>query len=82
MKIFRISIISIIIFVANIVLASGGHDVHSVPHVDGTTLSILWTIPFAGILLSIAVMPLMAPHFWHNNFGKVSFFWEYHFFGC
>jgi len=75
MKIFRISIISIIIFAANIVLASGGHDVHSVPHVDGTTLTILWTIPFAGILLSIAVLPLIAPHFWHNNFGKVSFFW-------
>lgn len=75
MKIFRISIISIIILAANIVLASGGHDVHFIPHVDGTTLSILWTIPFAGILLSIAVMPLVAPHFWHNNFGKVSFFW-------
>ncbi len=75
MKIFRISIISIIIFAANIVLASGGQDVHSVPHVDGTTLTILWTIPFAGILLSIAIMPLVAPHFWHNNFGKVSFFW-------
>ena len=75
MKLFRISIISIIIIAANIVLASGGNDVHSVPHVDGTTLSILWTIPFAGILLSIAVMPLVAPHFWHNNFGKVSFFW-------
>jgi len=75
MKIFRISIISIIIFAVNIVLASSGQDVHSVPHVDGTTLSIFWTIPFAGILLSIAVMPLVAPHFWHNNFGKVSFFW-------
>ncbi len=75
MKLFRISIISIIIIAANIILASGGNDVHSVPHVDGTTLSILWTIPFAGILLSIAVMPLVAPHFWHNNFGKVSFFW-------
>ncbi len=75
MKIFRISLISIIIFAANILLASGGHDAHSVPHVDGTTLSIWWTIPFAGILLSIAVMPLVLPHFWHNNFGKVSFFW-------
>jgi Na+/H+ antiporter NhaD/arsenite permease-like protein len=75
MKIFRISIISIIIIAANIVLAFGGNDVHSVPHVDGTTLTILWTIPFAGILLSIAVMPLITPHFWHNNFGKVSFFW-------
>ena len=75
MKIFRISIISIIIFAVNIVLASGGQDVQSVPHVDGTTLTILWIIPFAGILLSIAVMPLAIPHFWHNNFGKVSVFW-------
>ena len=75
MKLFRISIISILVLAANIILASGGHDVHSVPHVDGTTLSILWTIPFAGILLSIAAMPLVSPHFWHNNFGKVSFFW-------
>jgi Na+/H+ antiporter NhaD/arsenite permease-like protein len=46
-----------------------------VPHVDGTILTIFWTIPFAGVLLSIAVMPLVVPHFWHNNFGKVSFFW-------
>lgn len=75
MKIFRISIISIIIFAANFVLASEGYDVPSVPHVDGAALTILWTIPFAGILLSIAIMPLIAPHFWHNNFGKVSFFW-------
>ena len=75
MKIFRISIVSIIIFAVNIALASGGQDVQSVPHVDGTTLTILWTIPFIGILLSIAVMPLVVPHFWHNNFGKVSAFW-------
>ena len=75
MKIFRISIISILVLAANIILASGGMDVHSIPYVDGTTLSILWTIPFAGILLSIAVMPLVAPHFWHNNFGKVTLFW-------
>ena len=75
MKIFRISIISIIILAANVVFASVGQDIHSVPHVDGTTLSIFWTIPFAGILLSIAVIPLVASHFWHNNFGKVSVFW-------
>ncbi|MBU2499703.1 sodium:proton antiporter, partial [bacterium] len=32
----------------------------------------LWTaIPFAGILLSIALFPLVAPHFWHRHFPKV-----------
>ena len=36
----------------------------------------LWTaIPFAGILLSIALGPLVAPHFWHRHFPKVSAFW-------
>ena len=36
----------------------------------------LWSIiPFVGILLSIAVFPLVAPHFWHHHFGKVSAFW-------
>jgi len=36
----------------------------------------VWTIiPFVGILLSIALCPLLVPHFWHNHFGKVSAFW-------
>lgn len=36
----------------------------------------LWSIlPFAGILLSIALMPLLIPHFWHYHFPKVSVFW-------
>jgi Na+/H+ antiporter NhaD/arsenite permease-like protein len=36
----------------------------------------LWTIiPFAGILLSIALFPLFAPHWWHHHFPKVSAFW-------
>jgi len=36
----------------------------------------LWSvIPFIGILLSIAVFPLVAPHFWHNHFPKISAMW-------
>lgn len=36
----------------------------------------LWSgIPFAGILLSIALLPLLTPHFWHHHFKKVSFAW-------
>jgi Na+/H+ antiporter NhaD/arsenite permease-like protein len=47
---------------------------------DGSRLNLLWTIPFAGILLSIAVMPLLAPNFWHHHFGKVSAAWTLAFF--
>jgi len=42
---------------------------------DGSTLSVLWGVPFAGILLSIALMPLLAPIFWHHHFGKVAAAW-------
>ncbi|AIO40500.1 putative membrane protein [Burkholderia cenocepacia] len=42
---------------------------------DGATLSALWGIPFAGILLSIAVFPLVAPVFWHHHFGKIAAAW-------
>jgi Na+/H+ antiporter NhaD/arsenite permease-like protein len=43
--------------------------------IDGGALSIWWIIPFAGILLSIAIFPLVAEDFWHHHFGKVSAFW-------
>jgi len=41
----------------------------------GTRLPIWSVIPFVGILLSIALFPLLAPHFWHHHFGKISAFW-------
>ena len=42
---------------------------------DGSTLPLLWGIPFAGLLLSIALFPLFAPHFWHAHFGKIALAW-------
>jgi Na+/H+ antiporter NhaD/arsenite permease-like protein len=50
------------------------HESHS--HTSlGEVLSLYSTIPFIGILLSIALFPLFAPEFWHHHFGKVSAFW-------
>ncbi|MGO4390782.1 sodium:proton antiporter [Variovorax sp. M-6] len=43
---------------------------------DGGSLSPLWGVPFAGILLSIALLPLLAPAFWHHHYGKVSAAWS------
>ncbi len=45
------------------------------PHLDGGELGLIWIVPFVGILLSIALFPLLAPEFWHHHFGKVSAFW-------
>lgn len=42
---------------------------------DGSQLSVWWAIPFAGLLLSIAFLPLFAPYFWHHHFGKISLAW-------
>ncbi|MCB9487727.1 MAG: sodium:proton antiporter [Deltaproteobacteria bacterium] len=41
----------------------------------GTVLPLWAVIPFAGILLSIALFPLINPHFWHKHYPKVSLFW-------
>jgi Na+/H+ antiporter NhaD/arsenite permease-like protein len=42
---------------------------------DGSRLGLFWALPFAGILLSIAIFPLLAPHFWEHHCGKVAAFW-------
>jgi Na+/H+ antiporter NhaD/arsenite permease-like protein len=42
---------------------------------DGAGLSVFWVIPFVCMLLSIAVMPLVIPHFWHHHYGKTALFW-------
>jgi Na+/H+ antiporter NhaD/arsenite permease-like protein len=39
-------------------------------------VSALWGLPFAGLLLSIALCPLLAPTFWHHHFGKLSAAWS------
>ncbi|GAB4179022.1 MAG: sodium:proton antiporter [Thalassobaculales bacterium] len=45
------------------------------PHIQAAGLSLIWVLPFAGILLSIALMPLTVPQFWHHHYGKVAAFW-------
>ena len=48
----------------------------NLPAIDIGALLPLWSIlPFVGILLSIALIPLFAPHFWEHHFPKVSAFW-------
>ena len=42
---------------------------------DGAALSAWWGVPFAGILLSIAVLPLLAPALWHHHYGKIAAGW-------
>ena len=41
----------------------------------GETLPLYSCIPFACMLLSIALLPLVAGTFWHHHFGKIAAFW-------
>jgi Na+/H+ antiporter NhaD/arsenite permease-like protein len=42
---------------------------------DGASLGFAWALPFVGILLSIALFPLLASHFWEHHQGKIAAAW-------
>ena len=65
----------IVLFLGLFLSNVAGGDYGGAPHLNGESLAIFWVIPFVGILLSIAIFPLIALDFWHHNFGKVSLFW-------
>ena len=50
------------------VLLSAAEAKHEVP----TELSIFWILPFVGILLCIAIIPLVNGHFWEKNLWWIS----------
>jgi Na+/H+ antiporter NhaD/arsenite permease-like protein len=53
----------------------GGEEAGSDHASIGERLPLWSTLPFLGILLSIAIFPLVAPHFWHQHYPKVSAAW-------
>ncbi len=42
---------------------------------DGASLSWPWVLPFFGILVTIALGPLLFPRVWHRHYGKFAFLW-------
>jgi Na+/H+ antiporter NhaD/arsenite permease-like protein len=63
-------ILSVIITAPGFASATGAK-----PDDIGSVLPLWSVLPFAGILLSIALLPLVAPRFWHHHFAKVAAFW-------
>jgi Na+/H+ antiporter NhaD/arsenite permease-like protein len=39
------------------------------------TPDVLWGVPFAGMLLSIALLPMLSPRFWQRRMGAVALGW-------
>jgi Na+/H+ antiporter NhaD/arsenite permease-like protein len=57
--------------------AEGEHAAAEGEHGGGhgpVEMPLWWIIPFAGILLCIAIIPLINGHWWHHNFPKVALF--------
>lgn len=44
-------------------------------HSLATMLPLYSVTPFVGMLLSIALGPVLAPHFWERHFGKIALAW-------
>jgi Na+/H+ antiporter NhaD/arsenite permease-like protein len=42
---------------------------------DGAGFHAIWALPFVGILLSIALLPLFAAHLWEHHQGKIAAAW-------
>jgi Na+/H+ antiporter NhaD/arsenite permease-like protein len=43
--------------------------------VDGGALDLVSVVPFVGLLLSIAILPITAPRLWHHHYGKITIGW-------
>ena len=63
---------ALVLALATTVAPATAAEVHGLP---GSTMSLLWALPFAGILLSIATGPLLYPHFWEHHYGKITAVW-------
>ncbi len=57
-----------IFFILTPALLSASEVKHAAP----TEISILWVLPFIGILLCIAIIPLINGHFWEKNLWWIS----------
>jgi Na+/H+ antiporter NhaD/arsenite permease-like protein len=57
-----------------LLILAGSAPAHAA-EIDGAALGVAWGIPFAGMLLSIAILPLAAPVIWHHHFGKIAAGW-------
>src|SRR5277367_6841160 len=73
-RVLRAGIVGAAAFAASLAVGSPAAAAEA-GGLDGRALGILWCAPFAGLILSIALFPLLAPGFWGRHYGKVAAFW-------
>lgn len=71
----RIRMILSVLAAAGVTAATAGPALAAEEAIRGADLSVLWALPFAGVLLSIAILPLALPQVWHHHYGKIALGW-------
>lgn len=66
---FKYLLLTLILIMPSPLFAAGGA-------LPGHTLSLWWVLPFVGMLASLALLPLLAIHFWEAHYGKVALGWS------
>ena len=72
---YPILILFILLGICSAGTVGSGHNSVHLSHDAFNDNWVMWLLPFIGILLSIAIFPLIKPSFWHHHYGKVSLFW-------
>ena len=63
---WRCLLTTVLAFAPTAALAAGAEMAQLAP---------VWSVPFVGVLLSIALFPVLAPVAWHHHFGKITAAW-------
>ena len=65
------------LFIAVLVAAAclSSEPARAASALDGAAMTWPWALPFIGILLSIAIGPLLFPKTWQGHYGKISLGW-------
>ncbi len=74
-----LSLLAVLVALGSISAFAAGTETaeHAITHANiGEYLPVWSIIPFVGMLLSIAIFPLVKPHFWEHNMLKVAIFWS------
>ncbi|MBE6031914.1 MAG: sodium:proton antiporter [Clostridiales bacterium] len=75
----RITLITALVFICGSLWVFASGDAHAAGEITHHNLGEhlpLWScIPFVGMLLSIAIFPLVKPHWWEHNMLKVALIW-------